>query len=78
MNTFLLGAGGLDVLAEIYTVSVLSCSPSFKTSYKGSVLAEYVWLGTHNVPRSKTVTITSKPEKPEDLRVWNHDGSSTE
>jgi len=57
--------GGADALA-------------LKSSYKGSVLAEYVWLDAHNVPRSKTMTITSRPEKPEDLRVWNYDGSSTE
>jgi len=48
------------------------------TDFKGSVLAEYVWLDAHSVPRSKTMTITSQPDKPEDLRVWNYDGSSTE
>lgn len=47
-------------------------------SYKGCVLAEYVWLDAHQIPRSKTMTCTSKPRKVSDLRVWNYDGSSTE
>jgi len=48
------------------------------SSFKGCVLAEYVWLDAKQVPRSKTMTCTAKPLKPEDLRVWNYDGSSTE
>jgi glutamine synthetase len=47
-------------------------------NYEGCVLAEYVWLDAHQVPRSKTMTITSAPKSIEDLRVWNYDGSSTE
>lgn len=47
-------------------------------SYKGLFLAEYVWLDAHQVARSKTMTMTAKPTKPEDLRIWNYDGSSTE
>jgi len=47
-------------------------------SYKGCVLAEYVWLDAVQVPRCKTMTCTAKPSKPEDLRVWNYDGSSTD
>merc|ERR1711972_1073772 len=47
-------------------------------SYKGCVLAEYVWLDLKQTPRSKTMTMTSRPTKVEDLRVWNYDGSSTE
>ncbi|CAE8644215.1 unnamed protein product, partial [Polarella glacialis] len=42
------------------------------------VLAEYVWLDAKQVPRSKTMTMTSRPSKVSDLRVWNYDGSSTE
>jgi hypothetical protein len=57
--------GGSDALAKM-------------KSYKGCVLAEYVWLDAHQTPRSKTMTMTSKPTKPEDLRIWNYDGSSTE
>jgi len=48
------------------------------TSYEGCVLAEYVWLDAYQVPRSKTMTMTSVPESVADLRVWNYDGSSTE
>merc|ERR1712061_344483 len=32
-NTFLLGARGQDVLAEIYTVSNLGCFPSYKEPF---------------------------------------------
>jgi len=47
-------------------------------NYKGCVLAEYVWLDSKQMPRSKTMTMTCRPEKAEDLRIWNYDGSSTE
>jgi glutamine synthetase len=48
------------------------------TSYKGCVLAEYVWLDAHQTPRSKTMTMTSRPTGVSGMRVWNYDGSSTE
>jgi len=53
-----------------------------RLSQKGKVLAEYVWLGGSKTTggfdiRQKTMTLEKKPEKPEDLRVWNFDGSST-
>merc|ERR1711972_928605 len=38
-NTFLLGARGQDILAEIYTVSNLGCFPSFKEPF-GPVFVE--------------------------------------
>merc|ERR1711974_245739 len=38
-NTFLLGARGQDILAEIYTVSNIGCFPSFKEPF-GLVFAE--------------------------------------
>jgi len=47
-------------------------------SYDTCVLAEYVWLDAHQVPRSKTMTMTCKPRNVKDLRIWNYDGSSTE
>merc|ERR1719267_352289 len=46
--------------------------------YKGCVMAEYVWLDAHQVPRSKTKVLTARPTKVSDLPVWNYDGSSTE
>lgn len=57
--------GGADALAKM-------------SSYKGCVLAEYVWLDLRQTPRSKTMTMTTRPTKPSDLRIWNYDGSSTE
>merc|ERR1719454_1521802 len=48
------------------------------TTYENCVLAEYVWLDAAQVPRSKTMTMTSQPRSVADLRVWNYDGSSTE
>merc|ERR1719284_1940012 len=55
-----------------------SNSLAMMTSYKGCVLAEYVWLDAAQTPRSKTMTMTRKPTSTADLRVWNYDGSSTE
>jgi len=53
-----------------------------RLNQKGKVLAEYVWLGGSKTTggfdiRQKTKTLEKKPEKPEDLPVWNFDGSST-
>ncbi|CAK9087009.1 unnamed protein product [Durusdinium trenchii] len=46
-------------------------------SFSGCVLAEYVWLDADGVTRSKTMTMTARPLKVTDLKVWNYDGSST-
>lgn len=51
-----------------------------------SLIAEYVWVGGRGEMRSKarvfhrdgTLASDLKFEKPEDLPVWNYDGSSTE
>merc|ERR1719160_1235154 len=48
------------------------------TSYEKCVMAEYIWLDAHQVPRSKTKVMTARPTKLSDLPVWNYDGSSTE
>merc|ERR1719454_196278 len=50
----------------------------YLTSYTGCVLAEYVWLDAHNMPRSKTMTMPKAPSSLDELRIWNYDGSSTE
>jgi glutamine synthetase len=47
-------------------------------SYASCVLAEYIWLDAHQVPRSKTKVMTARPTKVSDLPIWNYDGSSTE
>jgi len=57
--------GGSGVLGKIKT-------------YKGCVMAEYIWLDAAQVPRSKTKILTARPTKISDLPMWNYDGSSTE
>ena len=49
-----------------------------KDNYSGCVVAEYVWIDAHGVPRSKTKTLSKKPANVDDLPLWNFDGSSTE
>ena len=44
----------------------------------GKIAAEYVWIGGSGSDlRSKTKTLTKIPKTPEDLPIWNYDGSST-
>jgi len=57
--------GGAGVLGKLKT-------------YKGCVMAEYVWLDAHQTPRSKTKVMTARPTKVSDCPIWNYDGSSTE
>ncbi|KAI2467384.1 glutamine synthetase [Annulohypoxylon bovei var. microspora] len=53
-----------------------------KLDQKGNAMAEYIWIDAHGHVRSKSKTITKIPTdgnfKPEDLPVWNFDGSSTD
>ena len=42
------------------------------------VIATYVWIdGSGDHTRGKSRTLDKEPERPEDLPVWNYDGSST-
>jgi len=42
------------------------------------IQAEYIWIGGSMMDlRCKSRTLDFKPTKPEDLPVWNYDGSST-
>jgi len=48
----------------------------------GKVMAEYVWVGGGGELRCKTMTLDAPADpkvlpKPESLRIWNFDGSST-
>eukprot|EP00798_Chlamydomonas_sp_ICE-L_P027309 gene27308-4613_t len=48
------------------------------TDQGGKICAEYVWIGGNGGDvRSKGRTLDKMPEKPEDLPMWNYDGSST-
>lgn len=45
---------------------------------RGKILAEYVWIGGAGWDlRCKTMTLNKLPESPDEMRVWNFDGSST-
>ncbi|CAM1500989.1 Fc.00g101510.m01.CDS01 [Cosmosporella sp. VM-42] len=49
-----------------------------KLEQKGKIIAEYVWVDAAGETRSKSRTLEEQEWKPEDLPVWNFDGSSTE
>ena len=44
----------------------------------GKIQAEYVWIGGNNELRCKTKTLDKEVKTPDQLPVWNFDGSSTE
>eukprot|EP00474_Spongospora_subterranea_P008411 CRZ08869.1 hypothetical protein [Spongospora subterranea] len=49
-----------------------------KMDQGSKVQAEYIWVGGSGSDiRSKTKTLECKPLKPDDLPIWNFDGSST-
>ncbi|KAF4995010.1 hypothetical protein FGRMN_5398 [Fusarium graminum] len=48
-----------------------------KLEQKGQIMAEYVWVDADGGTRSKSRTLPEKEYTPEDLPVWNFDGSST-
>jgi glutamine synthetase len=65
-------------------VNQTSSSPSETQKYlqldqKGKIMAEYVWIDADGGTRSKSRTLDAKDVAytPENLPVWNFDGSST-
>ena len=45
---------------------------------QGRCMAEYVWIGGNNELRCKTRSLDKETTNPDELPVWNFDGSSTE
>lgn len=68
--------GPTETVATLLDTSILS---RFATlDQNGKVSAEYVWIGGSGADmRSKTRVLDKLPTKPEDLPIWNYDGSST-
>ncbi|KAG6136985.1 glutamate--ammonia ligase [Claviceps purpurea] len=62
---------------EVLSSRTETLSKYLKLEQKGSLIAEYVWIDAIGETRSKSRTLPTKDYKPEDLPVWNFDGSST-
>ncbi|BDA46382.1 Glutamine synthetase cytosolic isozyme [Coccomyxa sp. Obi] len=68
--------GTTGTIAPLLDTSIL---PRFLAlPQNGKIAAEYVWIGGSGSDlRSKTRCLDKIPKTPEDLPVWNYDGSST-
>lgn len=68
--------GTTGTIAPLLDTSIL---PRFLAlPQNGKIAAEYVWIGGSGSDlRSKTRCLDKIPKSPEDLPVWNYDGSST-
>ena len=68
--------GTTGTIAPLLDTSIL---PRFLAlPQNGKIAAEYVWIGgSMSDLRSKTRCLDKIPKGPEDLPVWNYDGSST-
>ncbi|KAK0388255.1 hypothetical protein NLU13_4500 [Sarocladium strictum] len=65
-------------MAVNLTSNVQNLNKYLKLDQKGSIMAEYVWVDANGETRSKSRTLKEQEWKPEDLPIWNFDGSSTE
>ncbi|EFY98486.1 hypothetical protein MHUMG1_01968 [Metarhizium humberi] len=63
---------------EVLSSRTETLNKYLKLDQKGSIMAEYVWVDANGETRSKSRTLDEKEYKPEDLPVWNFDGSSTD
>lgn len=43
----------------------------------GHIMARYIWIDAEKKTRCKTMTLDSVPKSPDELKIWNFDGSST-
>lgn len=69
------GIGGGVVLTS--NAATLSRYLSLKQPDNG-VQVMYVWIdGSGETMRAKTRTLANAPESPDELPIWNFDGSST-
>lgn len=51
--------------------------PYLDLDQKGKIMAEYIWIDAEGGVRSKSRTLPAKDYTPDELPVWNFDGSST-
>jgi len=63
---------------EVLSSRTETVNKYMKLDQKGKIMAEYVWVDAVGETRSKSRTLPEQEYKPEDLPVWNFDGSSTD
>ncbi|POR32690.1 Glutamine synthetase [Tolypocladium paradoxum] len=63
---------------EVLSSRTETVNKYMKLDQKGNIMAEYVWVDAVGETRSKSRTLPEKEYTPEDLPVWNFDGSSTD
>eukprot|EP00798_Chlamydomonas_sp_ICE-L_P028161 gene28161-31261_t len=67
-----------EKIGSLLDQSITRHMMSTLTDQGGKICAEYVWIGGTGADlRSKGRTLDKLPTKPEDLPMWNYDGSST-